>query len=248
MRSLSRRARTILVTVAAALAGLLFVASGITADGTNLRTGGLEDLRSLVLDRANKVELLQTEVDTLASEVNDLSIAKVDPVLGSQISQLEQVTGLTPISGSALRISLDDAPREPGEPLPAGVSPDDLIVHQQDVQSVVNAMWRGGATAVQVMDQRIISTSAIRCVGNTLLLQGRVYSPPFVITAIGNTSELQQALNDEPGVSLYREYVERFNLVWKISILNKTTIPPHLFHSGYKCNTHLLGHAERKVQ
>jgi uncharacterized protein YlxW (UPF0749 family) len=225
MRSFSRRARTILVTGAAALAGLLFVASGITADGTNLRTGGLEDLRSLVLDRANKVELLQTEVDTLASEVNDLSIAKVDPVLGSQISQLEQLTGLTPISGSALRISLDDAPRELGEPLPAGVSPDDLIVHQQDVQSVVNAMWRGGATAVQVMDQRIISTSAIRCVGNTLLLQGRVYSPPFVITAIGNTSELQQALNDEPGVSLYREYVERFNLGWKISILNKTTIP-----------------------
>ena len=225
MRSFSRRARTILVTGAAALAGLLFVASGITADGTNLRTGGLEDLRSLVLDRANKVELLQTEVDTLAFEVNDLSIAKVDPVLGSQISQLEQLTGLTPISGSALRISLDDAPRELGEPLPAGVSPDDLIVHQQDVQSVVNAMWRGGATAVQVMDQRIISTSAIRCVGNTLLLQGRVYSPPFVITAIGNTSELQQALNDEPGVSLYREYVERFNLGWKISILNKTTIP-----------------------
>jgi uncharacterized protein YlxW (UPF0749 family) len=86
-------------------------------------------------------------------------------------------------------------------------------------------MWRGGATAVQVMDQRIISTSAIRCVGNTLLLQGRVYSPPFVVTAIGNTSELQQALNDEPGVTLYREYVERLNLGWDVSILNQTTIP-----------------------
>ena len=86
-------------------------------------------------------------------------------------------------------------------------------------------MWRGGATAVQVMDQRIISTSAIRCVGNTLLLQGRVYSPPFVVTAIGNTSELQQALNDEPGVSLYREYVARFDLGWDVSILNQTTIP-----------------------
>jgi uncharacterized protein YlxW (UPF0749 family) len=86
-------------------------------------------------------------------------------------------------------------------------------------------MWRGGATAVQVMDQRIISTSAIRCVGNTLLLQGRVYSPPFVITAIGNTSELQQALNDEPGVAVYREYVDRLNLGWDVSILNQTTIP-----------------------
>ena len=225
MRNLSKRTKTTLVTAAAALAGFLFVASGITADGTNLRTGGLEDLRSLVLDRANKVGVLQSEVDILATEVNDLSITRVDPALSSQISQLEQATGLTPVSGSALRISLNDAPRKPGEPLASGVVPDDLVVHQQDVQSVVNAMWRGGATAVQVMDQRIISTSAIRCVGNTLLLQGRVYSPPFVVTAIGNTAELQQALNDEPGVALYREYVERFDLGWDVSILNQTTIP-----------------------
>jgi uncharacterized protein YlxW (UPF0749 family) len=225
MRSFSKRTKTTLVTGSAALAGFLFVASGITADGTNLRTGGLEDLRSLVLDRATKVGALQSEVDSLASEVNDLSITKVDPALSSQISQLEQVAGLTPISGSALRVALDDAPREPGDPLPNGVVPDDLVVHQQDVQSVVNAMWRGGATAVQVMDQRVISTTAIRCVGNTLLLQGRVYSPPFVITAIGNTSDLQQSLNEEPGVLLYREYVERLNLGWDVSILNQTTIP-----------------------
>jgi uncharacterized protein YlxW (UPF0749 family) len=168
---------------------------------------------------------LQTEVDTLATEVNDIYVTKISPALSAQISQLEQATGLTPVSGSALRIALDDAPRDPGSPLPDGVGPDDLVVHQQDVQSVVNAMWRGGATAVQVMDQRIISSSAIRCVGNTLLLQGQVYSPPFVVTAIGNTSELQQALRDEPGVLLYKEYVERLNLGWDVSILNQTTIP-----------------------
>jgi uncharacterized protein YlxW (UPF0749 family) len=224
MSNLSRRAKNILVTGSAAIAGFLFVASGITADGTNLRTGGLEDLRSLVLDRANKVGVLQAKVETLATEVNDLSITKVDPALSLQISQLEQATGLSPVTGSALRIALDDAPREPGSPLPEGVSPDDLVVHQQDVQSVVNAMWRGGATAVQVMDQRIISTSAIRCVGNTLLLQGQVYSPPFIVTAVGNVSDLQQALKDEPGVLLYREYVKRLNLGWDVSILNKTTI------------------------
>jgi uncharacterized protein YlxW (UPF0749 family) len=225
MSSLSRRAKTALVTGSAGIAGFLFVASGITADGTNLRTGGLEDLRSLVLDRASKVGVLQSEVDTLATEVNDLTETKISPALSARINQLEQATGLTPVSGSALRISLDDAPREPGSPLPDGVAPDDLVVHQQDVQSVVNAMWRGGATAIQVMDQRIISTSAIRCVGNALLLQGQVYSPPFVVTAIGNTSELQQALKDEPGVALYREYVERLNLGWDVSILNQTTIP-----------------------
>ena len=224
-RGFSRRTKTILVTISAALAGFLFVASGITADGTNIRTGGLEDLRSLVLDRANKVAVLQDEVDALSREVNDLSLVNVDPALSSQIIALEQVTGLTPVTGSALEISLNDAPRELGVELGPGIAPDDLVVHQQDVQAVVNAMWRGGATAIQVMDQRIISTSAIRCVGNTLSLQGRVYSPPFVITAVGNIAELQEALNNESGVLLYREYVDRFNLGFDVSIINQVTIP-----------------------
>lgn len=222
---LSRRAKSIFVTSSAALAGFLFVASGITANGTDIRTGGLEDLRSLVLDRANKVAVLQGEVDTLSREVNELSLVNVDPVLSSQIIALEQITGLTPVTGAALKISLNDAPRELGAPIASGISPDDLVVHQQDVQAVVNAMWRGGATAIQVMDQRVISTSAIRCVGNTLSLQGRVYSPPFVVTAVGNISDLQQALNSEPGVLLYREYVDRFNLGFDISIINEVTIP-----------------------
>ena len=67
--------------------------------------------------------------------------------------------------------------------MPAGADPDDYVIHQQDVQSVVNALWAGGAEAMMLQDQRVISTSAVRCVGNTLILQGRVYSPPYVITA-----------------------------------------------------------------
>ena len=50
---------------------------------------------------------------------------------------------------------------------------DDLVVHQGDVQAVVNALWAGGAEAMSIMDVRVISTSAVRCVGNTLLLHGR---------------------------------------------------------------------------
>ena len=120
---------------------------------------------------------------------------------------------------------MDDAPRVAGAPLPDGVAPDDLVVHQQDVQSVVNAFWRSGATAVQVMDQRLVSTSAIRCVGNTLWLQGRVYSPPFKVVAIGDVTELQAGLDSEPGVQIYRQYVDKLGLGWKVSILNQTTIP-----------------------
>jgi len=34
---------------------------------------------------------------------------------------------------------------------------------------VVNALWAGGAEAMTIMGVRVISTSAVRCVGNTLL-------------------------------------------------------------------------------
>ena len=81
--------------------------------------------------------------------------------------------------GPGLVVRLDDANRDPGAALPAGVTSDDLVIHQQDLQAVVNALWQGGAQGIQVMDQRLISTSAVRCVGNTLILQGRVYSPPL---------------------------------------------------------------------
>ena len=42
-----------------------------------------------------------------------------------------------------------------------------------------------------LQDQRVVSTSAVRCVGNTLILQGRVYSPPYLVTAIGRPRQLR---------------------------------------------------------
>ncbi|MBX8687928.1 DUF881 domain-containing protein, partial [Mycobacterium sp. 20091114027_K0903767] len=81
-----------------------------------------------------------------------------------------------------------------------------------DIQAVLNALWSAGAEGIQMQDQRIIATSAPRCVGNTLLLNGRTYSPPYVITAIGDASAMQAALAAAPNVTLYKQYVVRFGL------------------------------------
>lgn len=218
-------ARHLVTFFIALIAGFLFVASGVTAGGTNLRNGGVEDLRGLVVDRATQVAKTASQADRLQTEVNDLIAQDVSPALTAQIAALEEQTGQTAVTGSGLIVTLDDAPRDFALGLPNDVSPDDLVVHQQDVQAVVNAFWRGGATAVQVMDQRLISTSAIRCVGNTLLLQGKVYSPPFRISAIGNVVDLESALYNEPGVVTYRDYANQLNLGWDVKIRNSMYIP-----------------------
>jgi uncharacterized protein YlxW (UPF0749 family) len=220
-----RKRRKVFTGVVAAIAGFLFVASNHTAQGTNLRTGGVEDLRGLVLQRANAVAVLESRVKGAQNKVDALTRQKINPTLNTQLTTLEGDTGLTSVTGSAIQVTLDDAYHQSGAVLPAGIAPDDLVVHQQDVQAVVNAFWRSGAVAVQVMDQRIISSSAIRCVGNTLLLQGRVYSPPFTITGLGSVTALQDGLNSEPGVQIYREYVNRLGLGWKVRILNSATLP-----------------------
>jgi len=220
-----RKRRKVFTGVVAAIAGFLFVASNHTAQGTNLRTGGVEDLRGLVLQRANAVAVLESRVKGAQNKVDALTRQKINPTLNTQLTTLEGDTGLTSVTGSAIQVTLDDAHHQSGAVLPAGIAPDDLVVHQQDVQAVVNAFWRSGAVAVQVMDQRIISSSAIRCVGNTLLLQGRVYSPPFTITGLGSVTALQDGLNSEPGVQIYREYVNRLGLGWKVRILNSATLP-----------------------
>ena len=101
---------------------------------------------------------------------------------------------MDPVHGPGLVVTLDDAQRDANGRFPRDASPDDLVVHQQDIQAVLNALWSAGAEAIQMQDQRIIATSVPRCVGNTLLLNGRTYSPPYAITAIGDAAAMQAAL------------------------------------------------------
>jgi uncharacterized protein YlxW (UPF0749 family) len=75
--------------------------------------------------------------------------------------------------------------------------PLDVIVHQQDIQAAVNALWRAGAEAVTVQGQRLISTTGIKCDGNSVSLQGLSYSPPYEIVGIGVPSELLTSLESD---------------------------------------------------
>ena len=128
--------------------------------------------------------------------------------------------------GSALEVVLDDAHRT-ADSLPDGVTADDIVVHQQDVQAVVNALWASGAEAMMIQDQRVISTSAVRCVGNTLILQGRVYAPPYRITAIGDTDRMQRGLDGDAAISIYKDYVDAFGLGWSVKTPGTVEFPAY---------------------
>jgi uncharacterized protein YlxW (UPF0749 family) len=207
-----------LVVLVAAFAGLLFAASAHTARGTDLRSTGRSRVTELIAAQQRRVASLDATAARLRAEVDreTAGAAKGNRTireLGAANDELGVPVGLSALTGPGLSVSLDDAPRlNPGESRPGNPTPDDLVVHEQDVLAVINALWSGGADAVTVMGERIIATSTVRCVGNTLLLHGAVYSPPFVVAGIGDPDRLSRALDASRGVQLFRSYVAAYGL------------------------------------
>ena len=219
-----------LVPVAALVAGSLFASSVRASQGENLRTDQAQ-LPDLIRaqnrtneQRAGTLDDLQAKVDaqTAALAPGNLATQKLE----RRANELAAAAGRTPVKGRAVQVRLDDA-KLAGSEVPAGADPDDYVIHQQDVQGVVNALWAGGAEAMMLQDQRVISTSAVRCVGNTLVLQGRVYSPPYVITAIGDPAALQSSLATDPDVANLRQWSVAVGLGYDVSVPGEMTFPAY---------------------
>jgi uncharacterized protein YlxW (UPF0749 family) len=213
------------------MAGVMFWISADFAQGADLRDDAqLRKLSDLVRDQGRLNAERERSLTGLRAEVDRLAGAQVqDPDTRARIEGLQDPAGVVPLTGQGLTVTLTDAPPDATARIPGvrAPTPDDLVVHQQDIQAVVNALWAGGAQGIQIMDQRIVATSAVRCVGNTLILHGRVYSPPYVISAVGDPARLRIALDEDEAVYKYLGYVEAFGLGWEVSGDRRLTLPAY---------------------
>ena len=220
----------VLVPVVALAAGLLFATSSQTADGTDLRGGEVTELSALIAAREEVLRGQQEQLTALreqAQALTDQAASRDGAVAAAQVQDAgaELSAGLVALGGRGVEIVLDDAPRRPDGSLPIGARPDDVVIHQSDVQAVVNAVWAAGADAVAIMDQRLIATSAVRCVGNVLLLHGRTWSPPFVVTAIGDADAIRAQLAASPQVQVFQQAVEDFGLGFAVRDRGSVSLP-----------------------
>jgi uncharacterized protein YlxW (UPF0749 family) len=222
-----RRWRT-LVPVVCLVAGVGFAASARDSGGKDLRSANSSlaetvrraEQRVRAADR--QVQRLQTEVTRTAKQAGqgDAAVAAAQ----AKVTPLLHPAGLTSVRGPGIEVILDDAP---GAPPGVDVDPNQLVVHQSDLQAVVNALWSGGAEAMTIAGQRVIATSAVRCVGNTLLLNGEVFSPPFQVAAIGPSATMQRKLSSSPGVKLFREAAGYYGLGYTVSTQDSLKLPAY---------------------
>jgi len=224
----SQRVRgSIAVGLVFVLAGLLFVTNIRSQNQAGAR--GPSDLAELILAESERVEERQASVDELRVVVEELTQNQADAEVvydRDAAERLALAAGVVEMAGPGVAVELSDAPAEALRN-DRNLRPDDLVVHQQDLQSVVNALWAGGAEAMTIQGQRISANSAVRCVGNTLMLHGRLYSPPYRIEAIGPQKAMTASLENDPGVQLYWQYVDIVGLGWVLENLDSIEVPAY---------------------
>ena len=218
----------LLVPTVFLLAGALFVTSAVSSDGTDLRAGRYGDLSTVVQQQKEETDELRAQANALSAEVERLSAGLEDTdvqVAQEKVDALRDPAGLEETSGPAITVTLDDAPQDVIESSDQDANL--LVVHQQDIQAVANALWAGGAEAMTIQGQRVISTTGIKCVGNTVVLHGIPYSPPYVITAVGDPSSMYTSLNENPYIQGYQTWVDRFDLGWDVDLEGEVELPAY---------------------
>lgn len=117
-------------------------------------------------------------------------------LLKEELDKARMQAGLVPVKGPGVEVRLDDSLQKPG--------PSDdsyyFIIHDVDIQSFVNELWAAGAEAVSINDQRVVTSTSVRCVGPTVLVNAVRLAPPYLIRAIGAQSTLETALRMPNGV------------------------------------------------
>ena len=210
--------------------GALFVVSEANSEGTDLRPGRTTDLAGLVKNESEHLGTLQDRAASLNKEVDQLSQSVDDSQVRrarAQARALRGPAGRLPVTGPGITVTLADAPREVRESSTQDINL--LVVHQQDIQAVVNAMWEAGADAVTIQGQRVVTTTGIKCAGSSVELNGIYYSQPYVISAVGNTTRLLTSIDGDDYISRYRSDSEQRDIQvgWSLELESRIEAPAY---------------------
>lgn len=178
------------------------------------------DLPSLVAEKQDSVAEAEQTNSELQEEVQ-LLVGDLETLPGdmAELPFLAQS-----VTGPGVVVELTDAPADLAQN--TDVNPNDLVVHQEDVNAVMNALWRGGAEAMSVQGLRVTPRTPIRCIGNVILVGGSVFSPPYKIEAIGDPGLLRESVETDPQIQIYMQYVRAYGIGWHLATATDITLAP----------------------
>ena len=187
-----------------------------------------QNLIEFVKKRRDERSRLGKDLIKMRKELESQSsrMAGAEGILVSYSKTLENLrfrAGLKAVKGPGLEIVLRDSPR-----IPIGEETDNFLIHDYDLQIVVNALWRGGAEAIAINGERLAAGTGIRSAGSTILINSKPQGEPYRIKVIGNRQDLAKILKtDSDAALLTSDYSQKYGLVVKIMNRKQLVLPPY---------------------
>lgn len=212
--------------------GIFIQAKTVSSDTTKIgRTKMENELRDSVLRTKEKYDNTYKELEESEKELDSLreNAASTDGNSSSLSAILEQYNSLlghTELAGPGIVITLKDSDSDVVK-----LNPSNYIIHDGDLIEVINALKNAGAEAISVNGQRVVSLTAITCVGNVIKINGQKVGSPFVISSIGSTERLYGALTMPGG---YLEILQYDGVKVSVERVDKNTIVVPKFSGIYK--------------
>lgn len=210
--------------------GFLVALAFNTAQGmANVRPERVSDLVGLV----RTMELQRNDLQDRLSELRGtMGALEREAAAGSglsesfsrELAEARAIAGLTGVRGPGLELVLAD-----GTDVSPGTDPNDYLIHDTDLSAVVNALFAGGAEAIDINGERIVATTPVRCAGTTILVNSVRLGSPYTLRAVGNPLELESAVRSDPSASLlFDVYQKQFGLRVSITKADRVEV------SGYR--------------
>ena len=198
------------------------------ANSTVSQTLAENGLRDEVLKWKEKYDNISSELDTAEKKLGDIREKSTENDSDSsekeeQIRLNNNLLGITNLVGQGIEMTIQDDPNATRENIG---KLDDIslhIIHDADLRAIVNELKNAGAEAISINGQRLVSTTAITCIGNVIKVNDERITSPFTIKAIG-LSESLAGMNRPGG---YIEKLQENGIVVNIKKSNKIEIPKY---------------------
>jgi uncharacterized protein YlxW (UPF0749 family) len=220
--------RPVLAVIVAVLGFMLAMAFNTNARGLGARPERSSTLTGAVRELEGQRTALQRRLGELRSSMSELerkaaAEAGMRESFSRELGQAKLAAGLTSVKGPGVEVVLADAAQ-----VPPGSDPNESLIHDYDVAAVTNALMSAGAEAVSINGERVVATTAVRCAGNTILVNSTRLGNPYTIRAIGDPGALSDGVYTSSDAGpIFKTYRTRYGLSATLTEVGSLTVVPY---------------------
>ena len=199
----NRKITFILTTISAIIGVMLAVQLQSNLHPKQSESRSITELRKVLLQEQEKSKVLLADIskqEQLLSQYQE-SLDSVDSigVMKEELSRAQKQAGLASVSGKGIIIRIEQDPilneqwNAENLPLP---DPSNLVL-DVDLRWLTNELLANGAQVLSINNNRLLSNSSIRNVGEEIQVDTKTIRMPYEIKALGNPDTLISSMKLE---------------------------------------------------